>query len=141
MPKRVRAIIIEDGKVLLMHRIKNGLEYWAFPGGAIDGTDKDPEDALKRECKEELGVEVLVVDFYMETKSKAPTALGDIEHFYNCKIIGGVVGTGEGEEFTNRDIEKYGTYKVEWLPLNTIKDKNVWPIEVRDKILLDRKIV
>ena len=139
MPKRVRAIIIEDGKVLLIHRTKNGLEYWAFPGGAVEDIDKDAEDALKRECKEELGVEVEVVDFFMETKSKAPTALGEIEHFYNCKIIGGVVGTGEGEEFSDRDIEKYGTYEVEWLPLNDIKDKNVWPVEVRDSIVLNFK--
>jgi hypothetical protein len=29
---RVRAIIIEDSKILLMHRIKAGNEYWVFPG-------------------------------------------------------------------------------------------------------------
>lgn len=133
--QRVRAIIIKDGKVLLMHRVKNGLEYWAFPGGAIDETDRTPEEALKRECLEELGVEVEVLDFFMETKSRAPTALGEIEHFYNCKIISGIVGTGTGPEFSGRDIDKYGTYEVEWLLLNTIKDKNVWPIEVRDKII------
>ena len=135
MPKRVRAIIIEDGKVLLMHRIKNGLEYWAFPGGAIEEIDKTPREALKRECLEELGVDVEVGDFYMETKSRAPAVFGEIEHFYNCKIVGGVVGTGTGEEWSGRDIEKYGSYEVEWLALSLIKDKNVWPIEVRDKIV------
>ena len=133
MPKRVRAIIIEDNKVLLMHRIKNGLEYWAFPGGAIEEIDENSEEALKREYVE-------VEDFFIETKSRAPEAFGVTEHFYNCKIIGGVVGTGTGEEFSNRDIEKYGSYEVEWLDLYTIKDKNVWPIEVRDKILKNLKI-
>lgn len=136
MPKRVRAIIIEDEKVLLMHRVKNGLEYWAFPGGAIDEVDKTPKEALVRECLEELGVEVEVGDFSMETISKAPHTLGEIEHFYNCKIVGGVVGTGTGEEFSDRDIEKYGTYEVEWLTLSEIKNKNVWPVEVRDIIIL-----
>lgn len=135
MPKRVRAIIIEDGKVLLMHRVKNGLEYWAFPGGAIDETDKNVEGALKRECLEELGVEVEVGDFSLEITSRAPHTLGEIEHFYNCKIVSGVVGTGTGEEFSGRDIDKYGTYEVEWLPLSIIKDKNVWPVEVRDIIV------
>lgn len=134
MPKRVRAIIIEDGKVLLMHRIKNGLEYWAFPGGGVDKEDRNLEDALKRECKEELGVEIKVGDFFMKKESLAPTTLGEIEHFYNCKIIGGVIGTGTGEEFSGKDIEKYGTYEVEWLNISDIKNKNVWPIELRDKI-------
>jgi ADP-ribose pyrophosphatase YjhB (NUDIX family) len=133
--QRVRAIIIKDGKVLLMHRIKSGLEYWAFPGGGIEESDKSPEDGLKRECLEELGVEVEVKELFMNRSSIAPHRLGQMESFYLCNIVNGEVGTGTGPEFT-RDVDIHGSYEVEWLPISEIKNKNVWPVEVRDKIVI-----
>jgi 8-oxo-dGTP diphosphatase len=54
----IDAVIIKDNKVLL---IKRGAEpfrdYWALPGGHIDW-DETLKDAVRREVKEELGVEV-----------------------------------------------------------------------------------
>lgn len=133
--KRVRAIIIEDEKVLLMHRIVNGQEYWVFPGGGIEEFDVTLEEGLKRECKEELGIEVEVKDIFISKPSSAPNSIGQMEYFYNCKIIEGEVGTGTGPEFSNRDVDKYGTYEVVWIPISLLKDKNVYPFEVRDKII------
>ncbi len=53
MNKRAVAIIIRDGKILLIHRIKNGQEYFVFPGGGII-EHENAEDAVVREIKEEL---------------------------------------------------------------------------------------
>ncbi len=134
MNNGVRAIIIENNKVLLMHRVRAGQEYWVFPGGGVEADDASLEDALKRECLEELGVEVEVGDLFFEKPSLAPKTMGRMELFYNCKIIKGVVGTGTGPEFSGRDINKYGTYKVEWRSLDEIKNMTVYPLELRDKI-------
>jgi 8-oxo-dGTP diphosphatase len=133
--KRVRSVIIEDEKVLLMHRVKNGHEYWVFPGGGVDDKDKSLEDGLKRECFEELGVNVEVGDLFMKKFYVLDSFQGQIQYFYNCKIIGGEVGTGRGPEFTGRDVEKYGTYEVVWIPISLLKDRTVYPFEVRDKII------
>jgi 8-oxo-dGTP diphosphatase len=135
LEKRVRAVIIEDEKVLLMHRFKNGQEYWVFPGGGVDDTDKSLEDGLKRECLEELGVVTEVGDFLMEKFYVLDGFQGQIQYFYNCKIINGEVGTGTGPEWNGRDVEKYGTYEVVWIPISKLKDKIVYPFEVRDKII------
>ena len=134
MNNGVRAIIIEGGKVLLMHRVKSGQEYWVFPGGGVEDIDMSLEEALKRECLEELGVEVKIGDLFFQKPSLADKTMGRMELFYNCNIISGEVGTGTGPEFSGRDIEKYGTYKVEWLSLEEIKDKTVYPLELRDKL-------
>ena len=134
--KRVRAIIIEDGKVLLMHRIKHGHEYWVFPGGEVDDTDKSLENGLKRECLEELGVNVEIGDLLMKKFYILDNFQGQVQYFYNCKIISGEVGTGTGPEWNGRNVEKYGTYKVVWIPISLLKDKTVYPFEVRDKILM-----
>lgn len=61
---RVVAGFIEDGgKILLVkrpwHKKRGGL--WEFPGGKIEDNET-PQEALKRELREELGVEILPQD-------------------------------------------------------------------------------
>ncbi len=53
------ALVDADGRVLLAQRPKGKpLEgLWEFPGGKIDPSER-PEDALIRELREELGIEV-----------------------------------------------------------------------------------
>lgn len=135
--KRVRAIIIEDNKILLMHRIKQDKEYWVFPGGGIEESDITPEEGLRRECLEELGVDIEVKDMFMEKPSLAPNAIDQIESFYKCNIIGGEVGTGTGPEFSNRDVEQYGTYEVAWILISDLKGKNVYPYEIQDRVIAE----
>ncbi len=55
MGKASRAIIIENGKILVMYRNKQGSQYYTLVGGRA--TDEEtPEDALLREVKEETGL-------------------------------------------------------------------------------------
>ncbi len=54
---RVGAIIRNDDQVLLIHRFKNGEEYWVLPGGGVE--DKETlEEALLREVMEETSLTV-----------------------------------------------------------------------------------
>ena len=49
---RVSAIIVQDSKIVLIHRKKDGQEYWVLPGGHVEDGES-PEAALTREVKEE----------------------------------------------------------------------------------------
>jgi len=54
-------VVVEDGRVLLTQR-KRGAHLegaWEFPGGKVE-EGEDPRDALRRELKEELGIDVSV---------------------------------------------------------------------------------
>jgi len=55
MGKAARAIIIEDDKMLLMHRNKFGSQYYTLVGGRVSG-DETIEQALVREIREETGL-------------------------------------------------------------------------------------
>ncbi len=57
----VDAVVIDNGKILL---VKRGIEsfkgMWALPGGHVDYGER-VEEAVKREAKEETGLDVAVV--------------------------------------------------------------------------------
>lgn len=60
-PYAVRALIIDDGKILFIHhRFKDPALFnkWTFPGGRLNHDETDPLVALQREMKEELSAEL-----------------------------------------------------------------------------------
>lgn len=132
MNTRIRAIIESEDSVLMIHRIKGGKEYWVFPGGTFEDTDATEEDALRRECKEELGVDVEVNKLFMEVEPNESQPLHEL--FFHCSIVGGAVGTGAGPEFS-RDPAVFGTYLVEWVKKPDLAQKTVYPEVVKIKLL------
>jgi ADP-ribose pyrophosphatase YjhB (NUDIX family) len=57
MRKAVRAIVLREGNLLVMHRNKFGKEYDTLPGGNIE-LGETQEQALLRELSEETSVQV-----------------------------------------------------------------------------------
>ena len=55
--KAARAIIIENNKILVMFRNKQGSQYYTLVGGRANDSE-NPEDALLREIKEETGLDI-----------------------------------------------------------------------------------
>ena len=68
------AIIVERGRVLLTQRKRGShLEgMWEFPGGKVE-EGEDPKDALARELREEIGIDVDVGDIVEVTFHKYET--------------------------------------------------------------------
>jgi 8-oxo-dGTP diphosphatase len=70
-PIRVLAAVLEqDGKWLIARRKKAGRHggRWEFPGGKIE-PDETPEECLRRELREEFGVESRVGRFLGSVRS------------------------------------------------------------------------
>lgn len=55
------AIVRRQDQVLITRRMETGTHggMWEFPGGKLD-PNESPQDGLKREIQEELGIDVLV---------------------------------------------------------------------------------
>ena len=68
-PLLVTAALIEkDGKILIARR-KKGWRFagkWEFPGGKIE-PHETPEECLRRELLEELGIETRIGDLFCES--------------------------------------------------------------------------
>ena len=69
----VAAIIKSEDRVLATQRGYGDLiNKWEFPGGKVE-KDETPEDALKREIKEELNAEIEIDRFLMTVEYDYPT--------------------------------------------------------------------
>lgn len=65
--KVVAAIIKKDNKTFAAQRSNYGklALKWEFPGGKVESNEKH-EEALKREIKEELNANIMVIDHYLD---------------------------------------------------------------------------
>jgi len=128
MRNRAGIILIEKNKLALIERHRQGLHYFAFPGGGID-KGESAEQAAIREAQEELGVAV-------EINQKVAEIIfnqGSQAYFLVTKISG-EFGTGTGEEYGEYD-PAHGTYLPLWLPLEDVLKKNVVPRELAEVVI------
>lgn len=122
MRNRSSVILIENNKVGLIKRVRDGSVYYVFPGGGIE-KGETPEKAAKREALEELGVEVKVNECIAEVE------FGGMQYFFLSEVINGTFGTGQGEEYTDGDRGR-GTYLPIWVDIERLSFIRVKPSEV-----------
>ncbi|WP_152392736.1 NUDIX domain-containing protein [Paenibacillus guangzhouensis] len=118
----VRALIIQDDKLLLIKKKRPNIGlYYVLPGGAQE-SNETLEQALIRECIEELGIEIsssnlICVREYISRNHEYSFILKEvhtIDFIYECNI-----------QFLNNELRSLkadiGQVGIEWLPINEIK--------------------
>jgi 8-oxo-dGTP pyrophosphatase MutT (NUDIX family) len=56
--QRASAVLISEGRILMVQISDRGRSWWCLPGGTIE-PGETPEQAVQRELREELNVQVL----------------------------------------------------------------------------------
>lgn len=112
-----RCILIENRNVLLIYRERDGEKYYVFPGGGIE-EGETKEACIKRECKEELGIDIEIKKYVYEVKGK-----DFVQHFFLIRRTAGEIGTGNPEEYdVNR---KSGIQIPMFVSIDKLKSLNV----------------
>ena len=134
--KRIRAvaILLKDNKILLIHRTREGKEFWVFPGGGVERNEK-MEDAVIREVEEEASIKAEIVKLlytheYPDTSQE--------QYFFLCRYVSGTAKLGNFNELQTMKNEDQ-TYDPKWEKINKIKDILLYPLEIKDWIIEDAK--
>ena len=111
------AIIIKEGKVFATQRGYGEWQgWWEFPGGKIE-PGECPQDALKREIKEELDAEIEVGDL-LETVEWDYPAFHLTMHCYICTLTSESMHLNEHE--ASAWLTKETLKSVKWLPADIV---------------------
>lgn len=109
----VAAVIMRDGKVFATQRgYGEWKDWWEFPGGKME-KGESPEDALRREIREELATEIEVGELITTVEYDYP-AFHLTMHCYRCSVVSGELSLLEHEDA--RWLAKDELGSVKWLP-------------------------
>ncbi len=134
--KKIRtvAVVVNDGKVLIMHRIKNGKEYYNFPGGGVE-EGETIEQAVLREAKEETSLEIKIEKLlYHHIYDN-----GSEQFFYLCRYVSGEPKLGEGNELKGMQKGEENYYEPMWYEIGKMSQLLFYPLEIKDWFLEDVK--
>lgn len=109
-PKVAAAVLIkQDSKVLLVRR-KNSPKkgFWTMPVGFVDAGEA-PEIAAERECEEETGLKIRVVQLLDVLHRQEHSRGAHILIVYRGEIVGGELKAGD-------DVDKAGFFSRDELP-------------------------
>ncbi len=105
----VGAIIMDEGRVVLVERGNEPLQgIWSLPGGVVE-TGEYLKDAVRREVREETGLEIEPVRAVEIFERIMPDPGGRIEYHYVlvdylCKVTGGALAAASDAK------------RAEWVP-------------------------
>lgn len=123
----VKAIIVNDNKLLVAKKKDELGYYYTIPGGGQNHSE-NLEQALIRECCEEISVEVkmkrlLFIRDYIganhEFPEHAARKVHQLEIMFEAEIISGIPKNGNEPD--------NGQLSVEWLPLEEIENFRLYP--------------
>lgn len=133
---RVEALIINEDRILAIHRKNHGEEYWVLPGGGWE-ENETKEEGVAREVLEEtsLKVEVIRPVFFLFVENDGQKLV------FLCKYLGGEPVLGNYNEKKIMEILKDASqvYEPQWVPISQLPNIKLYTLEFRDWFLENYK--
>lgn len=129
---RASILMIRDGKVLMIHRLRDGNEYYVLPGGGIEANET-PEMAALRELEEETSVGAEII----KQMAHFSDSEGHQHYIFLSKYVTGTpnlkIDSPEKSKSSNDNV-----YEPQWVSIKKLKESVIWPEEVK-KFIFETK--
>ncbi|MBN2420845.1 NUDIX domain-containing protein [Candidatus Woesearchaeota archaeon] len=127
---RAAAIVLNDNKILLIHRFFKNREYYVFPGGGVE-EGETTEEATIREMKEETSLDVKLDKKLWEIHNEFDGRT--CTYYLITEFEGESALSGPEAEINSKE----NSFKLEWHKLDKIHKLNLVPEEVKKKVIED----
>ncbi len=126
----VRACIRRGDEILVQHKkYEDGSSRFTLPGGAVD-PGETLADGLIRECMEEIGTGVEIVelmyvaDYFKPITTDPPGARHQVEFIFRCNVA---------SDYKPRNGPKPDRQQIDvlWMPVSEIPESGMTPVRVR----------
>ncbi|GGY51098.1 DNA mismatch repair protein MutT [Bacterioplanes sanyensis] len=125
-PRACALILNECQQILLIHRIKDGREYWVFPGGGIE-PGETAEQAVVREVEEETSLMAESVSLAFEQFNA-----GRKESYFLVGTAPSKIELGNGPEKLKQSASN--AYTPQWVDIAKLGVINVQPETAVNKL-------
>lgn len=128
----VRAVIIQDNKILMVKHLENNQEFYIFPGGGLEKNESIFGTA-EREVKEETNVQVKAEKLIYYRKFVGPESYG-AEFYILCSLVNKTDEISLGIDPEKSEPVLVGT---EWVEIKKMSDFVWYPEELRTILVAD----
>ena len=126
---RATAVVVKDGKLLMIRRFKNGDEYWVLPGGEVEEGETFEQAAL-RELHEETMIEGEVGEELFDFIDD----VGNKHVLFFIKYVSGEPKLHPDSEETARQDENQ-SYNPEWVEIQKLPGLAIRPDEEKEFLI------
>ncbi len=125
--ERASAIFLNEGKVLLIHRIFSENDYWGFPGETIR-EDEPVESAIKRWLPEDSNVEIVSTG---EAFRDVDKKVNSLNHFVVCEF------KTDGQSEPQIPVVQKKDYKDDpvWVNIDEVNRLPLVPVSAKNKLI------
>ncbi|QSO47346.1 NUDIX domain-containing protein [Alicyclobacillus mengziensis] len=122
-----RALLIHDGHVLAIKYQENNQVFYALPGGGQE-TGESLHQNFKRECQEELGIDVKIGELmFVREWLDEERHVHQLEFIFECSSYTKI-------EAVHSVVPDGSQIGIEWLPIANILSHHIYPLEMREHL-------
>lgn len=127
----MRAVVVRNGYLLVMHRNRFGQEYYTLPGGSIKPHETD-DQALHRQVIEETGIQFINPHLIIAEDAGDPYGM---QFIYLCQYVEGEPRLSPDSEEAKISALGKNLYSPQWLPLHSLASVPFRSTALRDALI------
>lgn len=121
MTDSARVILIREGRLILIERVRTDQTYYVFPGGRVEPGETLEQTAI-REAYEEVGLKVAlerkIAEVYLSN-------IGSLQTYFVGYVLSGTFGKGDGPEILGLYPPERGLYRPVEIELTRVLQEDV----------------